>query len=523
MKDRLALSMLAASVSAVVAADEVIRIEVRTLPGLMKYDQPVLRVKPGHAVEIVLRNDDQLPHNLVVLRESGVFMEVAQKAWELGPQGPPAQWIPDDARILAHSGMVDPGQTGKLSFNAPAEEGTFDFVCTFPGHAMIMNGTLVVSAAPPPGLRELTCMVFKGQWDRLPDFLNLPQESKVAVDEVADNLISVDATDLRDQFGLVFNGLLDVPTDGQYTFFLGSDDGSRLLIDDEEVIRNDGVHAYAEERKRVRLGAGVRRVRVEYFEHAGEESLTLAWGGPGFNRAWLSKQKQAAGEELPEMVLTPADGRPVIYRGFLSPNAGSRRLIAVGTQEQVHYAFDQDQLRLALMWKGAFLDVGRHWTGRGAGDIGPLGFGVIERPGGEDLAVLGAGDAWPAPDENGRARQGRFLGYRLDAAGVPTFRYAMHGVTVDDSLRATGRLAEATDALIRTISIRGAGPVEEFYFRLGTGEGPAPGPDGVWKMAGDLSVSVEGGAPPVSRGGVVLVPVKLEDNQARLVVTYRWF
>ena len=508
---------------AAVAAEAPAVFQLRTLPGLMKYDQGTLRVKPGQAVEITLQNDDQLPHNLVVLTQEGVFMEVAQKAWELGEKGPLRQWIPEDARVLAHTAMVDPGKSGKLSFTAPAADAVLDFVCTFPGHAMIMNGKIVVSEAPPGGLRELTCMIYQGSWERLPDFLSLPQENKVATDEVNDGLISLGVTDMRDHFGIVFNGLLQVPTTGEYTFHLGSDDGSRLVIDDQEIIRHDGIHAHSERKKKVALQAGLRRVRVEYFEGAGEQSLTLAWSGPGFERTWLSKEQQSPGEEFPEIVLVPADGRPVMYRGFLTPNGGSRRLIAVGTPDQLHYAFDQDQLRLALLWKGAFLDAGRHWTGRGAGDVAPLGFAVIERPAGEDFAVLAdAAQPWPAPDDTGRARHARFRGYQLDATGAPTFRYAVGGVDIEDAVRPTGRLAEANDALVRTISLRAAEPVDGLHFRLASGQPAEPGPGRTWRLGGTLTATVEGGGPPVSRDGQLVVPVTFENGRARLVVTYRW-
>lgn len=516
-------AVFAALATAALAADAPAVFQMRTLPGLMKYDQATLRAKPGQPVEITLRNDDQLPHNLVVLTQEGVFMDVAQKAWELGEKGPGLHWIPEDPRVLAHTGMIDPGKSGTLRFTAPAADGVLDFVCTFPGHAMIMNGRVLVSEAPPTGLRELTCMIFKGAWDHLPDFLTLPPEHKVSTDEVNDNLISLGVTDLRENFGLVFNGLLQVPVAGDYTFHLGSDDGSRLLIDDTEIIRNDGIHAHGEKRKKVRLEPGLRRLRVEYFEQAGEQSLTLAWSGPGFDRTWLSKEQQSPGEEFPELVLTPQDGKPVLYRGFLSPNGGSRRLIAVGTPDQLNYAFDQDQLRLALLWKGSFLDAGRHWTGRGAGDITPLGFAVVERPAGEEFALLPEGvTAWPVPDDTGRARHSHFRGYRLDSSGAPTFRYAVGGVEIEDAVRPAGRLAEATDALVRTVDLRSATPVEGFHFRLASGQPAEPGPHGSWKLGGNLSVTVEGGATAVQRDGLVLVPVTFENGRARLVLTYRW-
>ncbi len=43
-------------------------------------------------------------------------------------------------------------------------------------------------------------------------------------------------------FGFVFTGTLIVPEDGKYTFYLDSDDGSRLSVDGKPVIEYDGIH-----------------------------------------------------------------------------------------------------------------------------------------------------------------------------------------------------------------------------------------------------------------------------------------
>ena len=92
--------------------------------------------------------------------------------------------------------------------------------------------------------------------------------------------------------------------------------------------------------------------------------------------------------------LTPTTGA-IIYRNFIT-GAGTRA-IAVGYPEKVSLAFDANELRLALIWQGAFIDAARHWTDRGVGFEGPLGDNILKMPGGPDLAVLEKPDtAWPA-------------------------------------------------------------------------------------------------------------------------------
>jgi mono/diheme cytochrome c family protein len=124
---------------------------------------------------------------------------------------------------------------------------------------------------------------YEGSWQNLPDFSQLkPKTTGMS------SGFDVGVRERNDQFGLVFSGFLQVPTDGNYRFFLGSDDGSRLLIDGKEVVRVDGVHPHTVKEGRHVLKQGARAVVVEYFEGGGEESLGVEFEGPGFARQPLA-------------------------------------------------------------------------------------------------------------------------------------------------------------------------------------------------------------------------------------------
>jgi hypothetical protein len=85
-------------------------------------------------------------------------------------------------------------------------------------------------------------------------------------------------------YAIVFDGYLEAPADGVYTFFLTSDDGSRLFIGDREVVDNDGRHGSYEVWGQVILKAGLHPVKVEYFQGHGFQNLQLEYAGPGFDR-----------------------------------------------------------------------------------------------------------------------------------------------------------------------------------------------------------------------------------------------
>ncbi len=129
----------------------------------------------------------------------------------------------------------------------------------------------------------LEFVVVPGSFTKLPDF----SQAKVAATGEAEDF-TVDVTKLKENFALRFDGQIDLPIDGEYEFFLYSDDGSRLLIDAEVVIDHDGVHAPAEKSKKKKLTAGKHSVAVEYFEQSGGEELRVQVKLPGAARRPLA-------------------------------------------------------------------------------------------------------------------------------------------------------------------------------------------------------------------------------------------
>jgi len=118
---------------------------------------------------------------------------------------------------------------------------------------------------------------YDGVFEKLPDFSKLqPIESG--------NTDAFTVLKLREQsgrMGIVFRAELEIPRNGRYTFHLKSDDGSRLLIDDKEVVNVDGIHPATLRSKAIRLDEGVHSLRLEYFDKSGEAVLELKYDGPG--------------------------------------------------------------------------------------------------------------------------------------------------------------------------------------------------------------------------------------------------
>lgn len=122
---------------------------------------------------------------------------------------------------------------------------------------------------PEPGLEY---KLYHGQFSLLPDFEQLKPAQEGVVPKV--DLAAI-RQERDDAFAVVVAGFLKIPVAGIYRLAIVSDDGSRVLLHDQEVIDNNGNHPAKEASKRLRLQAGFHPLRIEYFEGNGDQELRL--------------------------------------------------------------------------------------------------------------------------------------------------------------------------------------------------------------------------------------------------------
>jgi len=104
------------------------------------------------------------------------------------------------------------------------------------------------------------------------------------------SVIDMAFAEAKENFGLKFTGYVNVPKDGEYTFFTNSDDGSRLFIGKIEVVNNDGMHAPKEESGSIRLKAGKHPIRVYFMQGGGGSALSVSYEGPGIAKSQIPSQ-----------------------------------------------------------------------------------------------------------------------------------------------------------------------------------------------------------------------------------------
>jgi azurin len=104
------------------------------------FDQSSFTVKAGEKVKLTFNNTSGMQHNWV-LTAPGTADKVAQESITAGAA---KGWLALSPNVLAHTKLVDPKKSDTVEFVAPTKPGDYPFICSFPGHAMTMKGTLTV-------------------------------------------------------------------------------------------------------------------------------------------------------------------------------------------------------------------------------------------------------------------------------------------------------------------------------------------------------------------------------------------
>lgn len=117
---------------------------IKTEPGL-KFDVEAITVKAGDKVKLTFNNNDDMLHNLVVTMPN-TATSVGEQALKMGLDGERLNYVPATSQVLFHTLILRPNQSDTIYFTAPDEPGDYEYVCTFPGHYLVMRGILTVVA-----------------------------------------------------------------------------------------------------------------------------------------------------------------------------------------------------------------------------------------------------------------------------------------------------------------------------------------------------------------------------------------
>ena len=101
-----------------------------------------IEIKGGSEVTLTFINEATMAgmnHNVIILKPNTNVKKFASDALSYGPS-----YVPPSQDIVAQTKMTNPGETTQITFTLPNKKGYYPFVCTFPGHATSMKGTIRV-------------------------------------------------------------------------------------------------------------------------------------------------------------------------------------------------------------------------------------------------------------------------------------------------------------------------------------------------------------------------------------------
>ncbi len=258
---------------------------------------------------------------------------------------------------------------------------------------------------------------------------------------------------------------------------------------------------------------GGKAVRDAILEGDTARQLEALW-------IYLEDGRQARapqGQVVEPLRLVATEEAVMLRRSW--PGVGKRG-IGVGYPEQVNLVFDAEQMRLAMLWKGEFADPGGVWRSQGHGSVRPLGGPV--RTVGEGPDITNPDNPWVVTEAERRPPGFRFLGYELDAARRPRFRYQADGVVVEEAFRGT-----AEQTLVRTVLLTGNDVDGSRTYRLLAGTTIEQTGENRWQSDSGLQLTLAMPAPraeiKAAEGGQQLqVPLPTGTFKLSLEMEYAW-
>ncbi len=118
------------------------KLVIGTKPGL-KFEVEEITVKAGSRVQLTFSNTDDMQHNFVLVAP-GKGDIVGKMALDLGLKGPEKNYVPETPFVLAYTKLLQPSSGETIYFTAPLKPGNYPYVCTYPGHYLVMRGVMKV-------------------------------------------------------------------------------------------------------------------------------------------------------------------------------------------------------------------------------------------------------------------------------------------------------------------------------------------------------------------------------------------
>ena len=217
--------------------------------------------------------------------------------------------------------------------------------------------------------------------------------------------------------------------------------------------------------------------------------------------------------------LVATDEAVMLRRSY--PGIGKRG-IGVGYPGLVNLAFDAEQMRLAMIWKGKFAETSGVWRSQGHGTVRPLGDELRRFPAGPELDD--ANDPWEV--DGSRPPRHHFQGYDLDSLRRPMFRYRFENVAVEDYFVDTKDIRTGKTLLRREVTMTASEDRAGVVFRVAVDKRIVAENNEMFVVGEGLRIRIPGPwLGRIVRAGEeqhLQVPLDLDVGKTKLVLEYQW-
>ncbi len=280
-------------------------------------------------------------------------------------------------------------------------------------------------------LSSLTYKTYKGEFKGLDELENQP-----IVSEGIGKLIDISLINEEDNYGIVYNGTLDIPTKDDYIFSVGYTGGIDLVIDGENILNHNSADAQGNLDKTIPLTAGKHSFTLTNIKSAGWRAprlglyiATTTTNPKGFH----AYDSYPSSPSSVSSIFVNAESKPRLLRGFVSFKGNGERLshtIGVGMPSGINFVYNLGSGNIIGAWRGDFSDATPMWHDRGDGSFRPKGavqWTFLNQP----IAKLTNAKS-PFP-KTGEASVFVSKGYAIDqTTGLPIFKHIYKDVEIEN-------------------------------------------------------------------------------------------
>ncbi|NIA28599.1 MAG: glycoside hydrolase family 2 [Actinobacteria bacterium] len=247
--------------------------------GLMTYDRKVIKMRPK---SVSLAHQGYFPPERK--NKADIFITDANIELYCWRDGAKIYYTLDGSeptqKSLVYSQPIHLTKTTEIKTRAFWANGVASRVNTFSIRKVVPVKSVKVEKTRP----GLNVSYYEGQWRQFPDFEKLNPVMTTVAKSFDLSVVKRDKN-----YALKFMGLIKIPVTGVYVFYTTSDEGSRLFIDDKEIVINIGLYGKREKYGAIALEAGMHPITLLFFQRSGGQMLQVSYEGPGIPKQQISR------------------------------------------------------------------------------------------------------------------------------------------------------------------------------------------------------------------------------------------